>query len=144
MQARKRCKSPVGRKSLFVGDVSGARKAGTAENQELQRPYVKKFLKTLEDSYPENTRISEAHPKTGVYVVDVYCFNPKANFIEIGNKVKKLFPNAECQAQTGTEYKWTLPYVQPSTPKQWGAIIFWSLFILFLVCWGIFGYQTLQ
>ena len=138
MQARKRAQSPVGRKMLFVGDVSGARKAGKAENQEMQKPYVNKFLKTLESAYPENTRICPVECKTAVYIIPVHCFNPSADFVSIGNKVKKEFPQADCQAKSGTEYVWKLPYIEPGIPIQWGAVIFWFLVIVFILGVGSF------
>lgn len=144
MEVRQRAKSPVGRKSLFVGDVSGARKAGKAEAQELQRPYVNKFLKTLESVYPENTRISSAQPKTGVFLIPVYCFNPSADFVTIVTKVKKDFPHAQCEAKSGTEHVWKLPYIEPGIPKQWGSIIFWGIFIIIMTVGGYLSYDRLQ
>jgi hypothetical protein len=144
MEVRQRAKSPVGRKSLFVGDVSGARKAGKAETQELQRPYVNKFMKTLEKVYPENTRISDAQPKTGVFVIPVYCFGSKTDAVSIVTSVKKEFPNAQCETKSSTEHVWKLPYIQPAVPKQWGSIIFWMIFIIMLTFSGYMTYNFLQ
>lgn len=142
MQVRQRAKSPVGRKTLFVGDVSGARKAGNAEVQENQRPYLNKFVKTLELKYPKNTRIGSPQPKVGLYLIPVYCFGD-ADYVAIGNAVKGEFPNSKCVPKGGGEYHWQLPYVQPQVPKQWGAIIFWSVFILFLSTVGYAGFQLM-
>ena len=129
---RRRARSPVGRRRISLGDVSGARAAGSSDVQREQRIYLNTFADHLAKVYPEKTLVEPAQTKLASFIVPVTS-SPSVDFVDMVQKVKKTFPAATCTPGSSPgECVWELPYVRTEPARRWGNICFLTIMLAVL------------